>query len=591
MRAKKQPTPGARPAGGIHNADVAAAFEEMADLLEIEEESPFRVRAYRNAARVIGELGRDVAERVAAGEDLTDLPGIGRDLAAKIRELVITGELEALNALRVKTPPALIALLRLPGLGPKRVRALHLTLGVRTVDELRAAAEAKQVRDVPGFGEKTEARILHALAAHEAERGRFRLAQVTAPAETLARWLEEIPGVQRVTIAGSYRRGRETVGDLDVLVAVEGDAAAIMDRVVTYEGIARVTAHGPTRSAFELKGGLAVDVRVVPRAAYGAAMHYFTGSKAHNIAVRRLGQELGLKINEYGVFRGEERIAGETEDSVFASVGLPYIEPELREDRGEIEAAREGKLPDLVRLQDLRGDLHAHSTATDGRDSVRAMAEAARALGLEYIAMTEHSRRLRMVHGLDPTRLARECDAIDRLNAKLTGIVVLKGIEVDILEDGRLDLPDDVLAHLDVVVGAVHSAFDLPREAQTERILRAMDRPCFSILAHPSARLLQRRQPLDVDMLRIIRHAKQRGCFVELDAQPERLDLDDVHARMARDEGVLVAVSSDAHSAADLANLRFGVTQARRGWLTKDDVLNTRPFAALQRLLYRTMHC
>ncbi|MFT3768847.1 MAG: PHP domain-containing protein [Minicystis sp.] len=361
------------------------------------------------------------------------------------------------------------------------------------------------------------------------------------------------------------------------------------DHFVRYEGVERVNAEGSTRAAAVLRSGLAVDVRVVPRASYGAAMHYFTGSKAHNIAVRRMGQERGLKINEYGVFRGEDRIAGETEESVYASVGLPYIEPELREDRGELEAAREGRLPKLVRVEDLRGDLHAHSTATDGRDSVRAMAEAAAARGLAYLAMTEHSRRLRMVRGLDPDRLRRECEAIDRLNEQLDGIVVLKGIEVDILADGSLDLPDDVLGELDLVVGAVHGHFDLPRQAQTERILRAMDRPFFSILAHPSARLVQKRAPLDVDMARVIRHAKERGCFLELDAQPERLDLTDVHARMARDEGVLVAVSSDAHRVADLDNLRFGVIQARRGWLSKSDVLNTRPLASLRKLLRRTM--
>ncbi|APR80322.1 DNA polymerase X family protein [Minicystis rosea] len=589
MRAQKRKPPPARPAGTVHNAEVAAAFEEIADLLAIEDESPFRVRAYRNAARVIGELGREVAAMVASGEDLTALPGIGKDLAAKIRELVVTGELDVLRALRERTPPALTALLRLPGLGPKRVRALYATLGVRTVDELRAAAEAKHIREIPGFGEKTEARILQALAANEAERGRFPLASVSGDAEALVRWLSAAPSAERVTIAGSYRRGRETVGDLDILVSADEDADAVMDRFVSYEAVARVTAEGPTRAAAVLKSGIAVDVRVVPRASFGAALHYFTGSKAHNIAVRRMGQDRGLKINEYGVFRGEDPIAGDTEESVYASVDLPYIEPELREDRGELEAAREGRLPDLVRLEDLRGDLHAHSTATDGRDTVRVMAEAARARGLTYLAMTEHSRRLRMVHGLDPAGLRRTCAAIDRLNETLTGIVVLKGIEVDILEDGSLDLPDDVLGELDLVVGAVHSRFDLPRAAQTERILRAMDRPSFSILAHPSARLVQRRAPIDIDMIRIIRHAKERGCFMELDAQPDRLDLTDVHARLCRDEGVLVAVSSDAHRAADLAGLRFGVIQARRGWLSKSDVLNTRTLPALKRLLRRTM--
>jgi DNA polymerase (family 10) len=591
MRAarKKEPPPPARPAASVHNEDVAALFEEMADLLDLGEESPFRVRAYRNAARVVADHGREVSEMVAAGEDLTALPGIGADLAGKIREIVVTGELDALRAQRERTPPALVALLRLPGLGPKRVRALNLALGVRTEDELRAAAEAHRIRELPGFGEKTEARILRALVTHEADRGRFLLASVTRDAEALVAHLKAIPGVRDAVIAGSYRRGRETVGDLDVLVTADGSSDEVMARAVAYDRVARVAAEGPTRAALELKGGLAVDVRVVPRESYGAALHYFTGSKAHNIAVRRMGQDRGLKINEYGVFRGDRRVAGATEESVFASVDLPFIEPELREDRGEIEAAREGRLPRLVRVEDLRGDLHAHTTETDGRDTLRAMAEAARARGLAYLAITEHSRRLRMAHGLDVDRLRRTSAAIDRLNEEIEGITLLKGIEVDILTDGRLDLPDDALGELDLVVGAVHGHFDLPREAQTERILRAMDRPHFTILAHPSGRLLLQREAYDVDMPRIIRHAKERGCFLELDGQPARLDVTDVHARLCRDEGVLVSVSSDAHAASEINNLRFGVIQARRGWLGPRDVLNTRSLAAIRPLLRRTM--
>jgi DNA polymerase (family 10) len=361
-----------------------------------------------------------------------------------------------------------------------------------------------------------------------------------------------------------------------------------MDRFTGYDEVTEVLSAGPTRASVLLRCGLQVDLRVVEAASYGAALCYFTGSKAHNIVIRRLGQEMGLKINEYGVFRGSTRIAGETEESVYAAVGLPWIPPELREDRGEIEAARAGRLPRLVELADLRGDLHAHTKATDGHDTLREMALAARARGLSYLAITEHSRRLAMAHGLDPQRLARQCDEIDRLNATLEGIVLLKGIEVDILEDGTLDLPDSALAQLDLVVGAIHSRFDLPRSRQTERILRAMDNPHFTILAHPTGRMIESRPPYDVDMLRIVRQARARGRFLELNAHPERLDLLDTYCMMAKEEGVAVAVSSDAHSALDFDNLRFGIGQARRGWLSAGDVLNTRTLPQLRRLLAST---
>jgi DNA polymerase (family 10) len=351
--------------------------------------------------------------------------------------------------------------------------------------------------------------------------------------------------------------------------------------------VKEILAQGTTRASVVLACGLQADLRVVPPESFGAALHYFTGSKAHNIAIRRLGLARGLKINEYGVFRGSRRIAGETEESVYAAVELPYIEPELREEQGEIEAARRDELPRLVTLADLRGDLHAHTVATDGRATLREMALAARARGLQYLAITEHSRRVAMAHGLDPARLARQGDEIERLNLELSGITLLKGIEVDILEDGSLDLPDATLAKLDLVVGAVHSKFNLPRARQTERILAAMERPAFSILAHPTGRLIEERAPYDVDMAAIVRKAKRRGVFLELNAHPDRLDLTDVHCRMAKDEGVPVAVSSDAHAVDGFEMLRYGIGQARRGWLEKDDVLNTRGLAELRRLLRR----
>jgi DNA polymerase (family 10) len=374
-----------------------------------------------------------------------------------------------------------------------------------------------------------------------------------------------------------------------VVAAKRRAAAAVMDAFCGYDQISEVRARGETRSTAILRCGLQVDLRVVAPESHGAALHYFTGSKAHNIAIRRLGQERGLKINEYGVFRGVRRIAGATEESVFKAVDLPYIAPELRENRGEIDAARAGRLPRLVERKDLKGDLHSHTQATDGRDGIGEMASAARAAGLSYLAITDHSRRLTVARGLDSRRLLRQMDEIDRLNEELKGITLLKGIEVDILEDGTLDLPDSVLGRLDLVIGAVHSAFNLPRERQTDRIRRAMNNRYFTILAHPSGRLIGERQACSLDMGAIVREARQRGCFLEMDAQPDRLDLDDVYCRMARDEGVLVALDSDAHSRFELAFLDQGIGQARRGWLEAQDVLNTRPLAALRTLLAKTV--
>lgn len=572
----------------VHNANIAAMFEEIADLLAVKGDNPFRIRAYRTAARTLRGLGSEVAELVKAGEDLTRLPGIGHDLAAKIEEAVRRGSLAKLRELHHELPRGLTALLDLPGLGPKRVKQLQEALGVHTPAQLRRAAEAGRVRALPGFGARTEQRLLAALEAHASRERRFPRFEVRPYAEALAAYLRAGAGVTEVVVAGSYRRACETVGDLDLL-AVARDGAAVTQRFADYDEVRRVLARGPTRATAILHSGIQVDLRVVPRASFGAALHYFTGNKAHNIAVRRLGQRRGLKINEYGVFRGERRIAGRTEAEVYRSVGLPYIAPELRENRGELEAAAAGRLPRLVERADLRGDLHCHTVASDGRDSLRAMAEAARAAGLEYLAITEHSHRLTVAHGLDADRLLRHAEAIDRLNEELEGITLLKGVEVDILENGELDLPDEVLARLDLVIGAIHSAFTLPRARQTSRVLRALDHPHFTLLAHPSARLLGKRAPCDLDMERVIRAARERGCYLELNAQPERLDLDDVHARMAKAEGVLVSIDSDAHAAGQFANLDAGVAQARRAWLEPADVLTTRALPALRPLLRRTV--
>ncbi|RCX24871.1 DNA polymerase/3'-5' exonuclease PolX [Thioalbus denitrificans] len=569
-----------------HNADIAAALNEIADLLEIEAANPFRVRAYRNAARTVENLSREVGEMLAAGADLTELPGIGKDLAAKLRELVETGRLRALQKLKREVPESLGELLHLPGLGPKRVHALYHELEIETPKQLYRAARDGRLRELHGFGEKTEQKLLAALEARLGTTRRFRHAVAAQYAEPLRDYLAKVRGVERAVIAGSYRRCRDTVGDIDILVTAT-NPEAVMERFSAYDEVVQVQSRGSTRATVTLRSGLQVDLRVMAAESFGAALHYFTGSKAHNIAVRRRAQSRGLKLNEYGVFRGGKRVAGGTEESVFAAVGLPWIAPELRENQGEIEAAEAGRLPELVTLEALRGDLHAHTTATDGHASLEEMAAAARERGLEYLAITEHSRRLTMAHGLDPKRLREQGRAIDRLNGRLRGITLLKGIEVDILEDGSLDLPDEVLGELDLVVAAIHGKFDLSRERQTRRILTALANPNVHILAHPGGRLIGEREPYDVDMPRIIRAAKRHGCFLELNAHPERLDLLDTHCRLAKEEGVKVAISSDAHSVQDFDHLRDGIGQARRGWLEPGDVLNTRSLTALRKLLQR----
>ncbi len=570
----------------IHNHDITEIFEKVADLLEIEGANPFRVRAYRNAARVVGGMSQSLADLVARGEDLTRLPGVGQDLAGKITEIVKTGDLVLLKELEGRTPPALARLMNVAGLGPKRVHILHEKLGVTTAEDLKAAAQAGKIKELKGFGPKIEALVLEGLAQLAAAGKRFKLVTVEPVAESLRQHLQAVPGVDQVIVAGSYRRCKETVGDLDVLATCE-TPFRVLDAFVSYEDVSKVLARGDTKSSVVLRHGLQVDLRVVPQESYGAALTYFTGSKAHNIAIRHLGVQRGLKINEYGVFKGEARVAGRTEAEVYAAVDLPYIEPELREDWGEIEAAQQGRLPKLITLTDIRGDLHAHTKATDGRNTLEEMARAAQQRGYEYLAITNHSKRVSMAHGHDAKNLAAEMAEIDRLNGKLQGIVLLKAIEMDILEDGALDLPDEILKELDLTVCAVHYHFNLSREAQTERIIRAMDNPYFNILAHPSGRLIHRREPYDVDMERLMRAAKERGCLMELDSQPDRLDLIDIHCKLAKDLGVKVSISTDAHSTADLNYMRWGIGQARRGWLEAPDVLNTRPWPELKKLLKR----
>ncbi|MBW4050827.1 MAG: DNA polymerase/3'-5' exonuclease PolX [Proteobacteria bacterium] len=570
---------------GIHNADVAEAFEEMGDLLAIEGESPFRIRAYRRAGQVVRSLPRELAE-MGKESEYDALPGIGTDLAAKIAELVTTGHLKALEKLRRRVPAGVRELLGLPGLGPVRVRALMTGLHVRDREDLKRALAAGALATLHGFGPKLKSRLESALAAEPAAREarRFPLSVAAEYAEPLRRYLGAIRGVTRVEIAGSYRRGRDTVGDLDVLLCAPAGVDPF-GPLEHYRDLRELSAAGTTKAAGVLRNGLQIDLRVVPKESFGAALQYFTGSKDHGIRLRRRARERGLKLSEYGLFRGDRRIAGETEEGLYRALALEFVPPQLREDRGEIEAAARHALPVLLERADLLGDLHMHTDASDGNDTLEEMVAAARARKLSYIAITDHGKHLGIVHGVDADRLARQGEAIDKLNDRLRDITVLKGAEVDILEDGRLALPDAVLAKLDVVVIAIHSHFGLSGAKQTARLLRALDRPHVSILAHPTGRLLGEREPYTLEFERVLDAARDRGCTLEVNGQPLRLDLDDVHVMAACDRGVLLSIGSDAHSSDQLANLEGGVRQARRGWARREDVLNTRSLGELRDIL------
>jgi DNA polymerase (family X) len=572
----------------IHNSDIAEIFDRVADLLDLSNADQFRIRAYRNAARTIASLSRRAADMVKHQEDLTQLPGIGKDLAGKIKEIVETGSLTRLKELESQVPAQLITLMKISDLGPRRVLTLHNKLGISAPDELEKFARNGRIRQLTGFGEKTEQKIIAALErqARKNDQGRAKFIVAEEIAVPLMNYLRNVPGVERVEAAGSFRRKGETVADLDI-VATCTDSAEMMERFTSYEDVERVISKGETRSSIALRSGLQVDLRVVPEASFGAALHYFTGSKAHNIAIRKLGLKRGLKINEYGVFRADKCVGGKIEEEVYGSVGLPYIEPELREDRGEIEAARGNKLPYLIELKDIKGDLQSHTTATDGKFSLKAMAEAACARGYEYFAITDHSKRVYMAKGLDAPGLAKQIKKIDRLNSQWKTFRILKSSEVDILEDGSLDLPDDILKELDVVVCSIHYGLKLSRRQQTNRILRAMDNRYFNILAHPTGRRIGKRDAYELDLQRILQAAKVNGCYLEINAQPERLDLAAVHVKMAKEMGVKLAISTDAHSITDLEYMRFGIAEARRGWLGREDVLNTRPWDELKKMLQR----
>ncbi len=569
------------------NQDIADRFDELADYLEVKGDNPFKIRAYRYAARTIRDLGEELYRSLAEGIDLMTIPGIGKEIAAKIAVMVDTGRLPALDAAKAELPASLPQLLKLPGLGPRRVKQLLDDLHVTNLEDLIAAAKEKKVQQLSGFGPKLETSLLEAATKRLDTTVRHLRARAAGEVDLIKELLEKIPGVQRLEVAGSYRRGKETVGDLDFLVSAT-DGAAVMKAFTGMKGIERVLASGETKGSILLHNGIQADLRLVPPESFGAALHYFTGSKNHNVATRRRAQQLGLKQNEYGIFKGDQQIAGKTEEDVFAALNLPWIAPELREDRGEVEAAENENLPKLIEAADLRGDLHNHTTWSDGVESIESLARYAALLGWEYIAVTDHSKRLTVANGLDEKRLREQLQDIDELNEAGIGTRILKGSEVDILEDGSLDLPDSVLSELDVVIVSVHSKFNLPRDKQTERVLKALDNPWVSFLAHPTGRLLLERDGYEIDLDRVLNHIKQRGCFVELNAHPLRLDINDVYCRKARELGVPVVINNDAHSIGDFAHHEDGIMQARRGWLEKQHVVNTLSLPALLKKLKAT---
>jgi len=608
----------------IDNPSLARALAEVADLLQIEGANPFRIRAYRNAVRTLEVQTVPIARWVEEGRELTALPGIGKEMARHLEELVETGSLAFRDELAARVPPGLIDLMRLPGVGPKRARTLWQEFGVTSPEELESAAQERRVRGLPGFGVRTEEKILAGVAEWRRHAERMRLDQAERHVEALLAFLREAAAPPakgrrkarrppRVEVAGSYRRRCETVGDLDVLAEAADEAAArrLIERFVAYPQVAEVTAAGPTRASVVLGSGLQVDLRVVPPESWGAALVYFTGSKEHNVRLRQRAIEGGLRISEYGVFEvgGEaadgadgaaaadvkaaeagRRVAGAEEADVYAAVGCAWVPPELREGRGELAAAARGELPELLTVEDLRGDLQMHSTWSDGRASIEEMAAACAARGYEYFAITDHSQALPMIGGLDAAAVRRQWEEIAEVQARHPEIRILRSLEIDVLADGSLDLDEETLAGLDLVVVSIHSRFDLPAAEQTERILRAVRHPEVDVLAHPLGRRLGRRRPMDFDLDAVLAACAEHGVAVEANASPERLDLPGPALARARELGVAVVVSTDAHSPRGLATIRHGVDQARRGGLEPRHVLNTLPLGELlERLAKRNL--
>lgn len=561
----------------MRNFEIARLFDLMADLLEVKGENPFRIRAYRRAAQSLENLAEDV-ETLAEQRRLDDIPGIGEDLAGKIVEYLNTGRIRAVEALRQEVPAGLVELMGVPGVGPKTARVLYERAGATDLDRLEALARAGKLRGLPGIQVRTEENILKGLAVLRKGQERMPLGKALPLAQELVRDLERLPEVRRISLAGSIRRWKETVGDIDLLVT-SPKPERVIEAFVSLPQAEAVLEKGDTKAAIRHREGIQVDLRVLEPESFGAALQYFTGSKQHNIRIREIAVKQGLKISEYGVFREAtgRRVAGATEEEVYAAVGLPWIPPEIREDAGEIEAALEGRLPKLVEPGDLRGDLHCHTRASDGHQTLEEVVEAARARGYAYVALTDHSPSATVARGLSKEALLAHVGKIRALGKRYPDIRLLAGSECDIRPDGSMDYPDDVLAQLDLVVAAVHGRFKQPKAEMTRRICRALANPYVSLLAHPTGRLIGERSPYDVDLEEVFRTAARYGKAVEINAYPQRLDLNDVHARRARELAVLIAIDTDEHVLAHLDNMQLGVGTARRAWVEKRAVVNTWP--------------
>ncbi|MBA2667576.1 MAG: DNA polymerase/3'-5' exonuclease PolX [Trueperaceae bacterium] len=576
------------PGASYTNVEIADRLERLADLLELQEANPFRVRAYRSAAEVIAAHDVSVAE--LDDEGLTAMKGIGKDLARAVRDLVEAGEIPQLTALEREVPIGLLDVKRVPGVGPKRAITLWKSLGVTGLDDLEREARAGRVAALAGFGEKTQTKVLRGVEQVRAHRGRLRSVDAEVLVAPLVAHLADAAGVERVEVAGSLRRGRETIGDVDV-VAQSDDPEPVMAALRTYRGVRDVVGSGRAKTSVTLEGGQQVDLRVVDRAAYGAALLYFTGSKSHNVELRSRAAARGMRLSEYGLFDLDDdgepgvRRAGASEEEIYRALELDFVPVELREGRGEVAAAADGTLPRLLQLEDLRGDLHLHTTWSDGADDVATMVAACEARGYAYMAITDHSQALRMTGGLDAEKLARQWGALDDFEREHDGVTILRGLEVDIRKDGTLDLDDDSLERLDIVVASIHSHLELGRDAQTQRVIRALEHPQVNVLAHPTGRILGVRDPYAIDLDAVFAAAASRGVAIELNAAPQRLDVGDVDLMRAVTAGCTIVVDTDAHSVRGLEHMRFGVTTARRAWLGPEHVLNAWPLARVRAFL------
>jgi len=570
------------------NVEIAAAFEEMADLLELSGENAFRIRAYRNGAKAIRDLSDSVAELIKSGTDLTTIDGIGATLAEKSAVLVNTGNLPQLDQLRKEVPPTLRDIMQVPGVGAKKAMKMFQELQIVDLASLRSACEAGLVASLKGFGVKTQQSILQNMQIAERAAQRLMIDQADYLVERLRGYMIQCTSVQRLDFAGSYRRGKETIGDLDILV-ISDDHDSVMDHFASFPPIQETIVRGDTKMSVRLTDSFQVDLRVVAEKSWGAALQYFTGSKEHNVRLRSLAKSKGMKINEYGVFDANDEtkmLAGAEEATIYRLVGMPWVPPEMREDRGEFEPAIQSRFASLIQLANIRGDLHMHTVATDGENTIEEMAAAAKARGLEYIAITDHSKRVSMARGLDEVRLLKQWEQIDAINAKSDGpFLILKGVECDILEDGRMDLADDCLSQADWVTASIHYGQRQPREQITMRILGALENPHVHALSHPTGRLISRREPYDVDIAAVIEAAKTHGKYLELNANPSRLDLNDINTAAAIASGVMIAINTDAHSISNLDLMKFGITQARRGGVVTENVLNTLPLVELKKRL------